>query len=173
VRLVPVPTPRARPYGIVVDAAGRPWLTEFGAPKLANVDPQSLVIEEVELPRPEARPRRLQITADGRVWYVDYAAGHLGRFDPKDGSFAEWLVPGGREARPYGMAVDDRGRVWFVETGAEPNRLVGFDPASERFFATATLESGGGSVRHMVFHAPTRALWFGTDANTIGRALVP
>jgi virginiamycin B lyase len=33
--------------------------------------------------------------------------------------------------------------------------------------------SGGGTVRHMVFDKSTRAIWFGTDNNTIGRALVP
>jgi virginiamycin B lyase len=29
------------------------------------------------------------------------------------------------------------------------------------------------AVRHRVFHAPSREIWFGTDANTIGRAKVP
>jgi hypothetical protein len=27
-------------------------------------------------------------------------------------------------------------------------------------------------VRHMMFHAGTSSIWFGTDANTIGRATV-
>jgi virginiamycin B lyase len=173
VRLAAIPTAKARPYGIVVDPRGRPWITEFGAPKLATIDPDTLAVEEVTLPRPEARPRRLQLTADGRVWYVDYAAGFLGRYDPRDRSFDEWPVPGGKESRPYGMAVDDRGRLWFVETGGDPNRLVGFDPASERFFSVTPIASGGGAVRHMVFHAPSRAIWFGTDSNTLGRARVP
>jgi virginiamycin B lyase len=173
VKLIAVPTPNARPYGIVVDGAGRPWLTLFGSPKLATVDPRTLALVEIELPRPEARPRRLAATADGAIWYVDYAAGFLGRYDPRTKAIREWPVPGGRDARPYAMAADDRGRLWLVETGAEPNRLMGFDPESERFFAVTPLASGGGSVRHMVFHAPTRALWFGTDANTIGRARLP
>ena len=65
-------------------------------------------------------------------------------------------------------------RVWFVETGPQPNRLVGFDPKTEKFFGeTPIAESGGLTVRHMVYHPGTKALWFGTDANTIGRALVP
>ena len=82
-------------------------------------------------------------------------------------------MPGGAQSRPYAMAVDDRARVWFVETGARPNRLVGFDPRTERFFSTSTIPSGAGSVRHMYFHKPTRQIWFGTDANTVGRAVVP
>jgi virginiamycin B lyase len=94
-------------------------------------------------------------------------------YDPDDASFEEWPVPGGRDARPYAMAADDRGRIWFVESGTDPNRVVGFDPETERFFGATPIPSGGGTVRHMVFHAPTRTLWFGTDANTIGRAHVP
>jgi virginiamycin B lyase len=173
VRLIALPTERARPYGIVVSPAGRPWLTEFGSNKLATVDPESLALREVELPRDDARPRRLALTSDGAVWYVDYATGYLGRLDPESGEIAEWPVPGGREARPYAMAADDRDRLWFVESGGEPNRLVGFDPKSEEFFAADDVPSGGGTVRHMVFHEPTRTLWFGTDTNTIARAKVP
>lgn len=173
VRVMAVASEGARPYGIVVDGDGQPWLTAFGTNRLARVDRQAMTLAEVELPRAEARPRRLAVTADQKVWYVDYAGGYLGRYDPASGAFAEWPVPGGGEARPYGMAADDRGRLWFVESGVEPNRLVGFDPAAERFFSITPIASGGGSVRHMVFHPPTRTLWFGTDANTIGRAQVP
>jgi virginiamycin B lyase len=173
VSLLDVPTARARPYGIVTTPAGRPWLVEFGSNKLATVDPESMELREVALPREDARPRRLALTSDGAVWYVDYAQGFLGRLDPESGDVREWPAPGGRESRPYGMAADDRDRLWFVETGPEPNRLVGFDPESEEFFAVAEIPSGGGTVRHMVFHEPTRTIWFGTDTNTIGRAKVP
>lgn len=68
------------------------------------------------------------------------------------------------------MAVDARDRLWFVETGSQPNRLVGFNPKTAEFFSIMEIPSGGGTVRHMFFHAPTRTLWFGTDANTIARA---
>jgi virginiamycin B lyase len=68
------------------------------------------------------------------------------------------------------MATDDRDRLWLAETGPRPNRLVAFDPATQTWTDSAPIPSGAGSVRHMVFHAPTTTLWFGTDANTIGRA---
>jgi virginiamycin B lyase len=71
------------------------------------------------------------------------------------------------------MALDGQGRIWLAETGVQPNRLVGFDPKSEKFFSnTPVAKSGAGTIRHMVYHSGTRALWFGTDANTIGRAVV-
>jgi virginiamycin B lyase len=63
--------------------------------------------------------------------------------------------------------------VWLAETGSQPNRLVVFDPHAGKFVQEIDVPSGGGSVRHMVFNAATRAVWFGTDNNTIGRALVP
>jgi virginiamycin B lyase len=174
VRLVPVPTSGARPYGIVLDSGGRPWVALFGTNKLATLDPVTLAIEEITLPRSGARPRRLQATSNGDVWYVDYSGGYLGRYrpsmsDPATGEVVEWPAPGGGTARPYGMAVDHRDRLWFVET-RNPNRLVGFNPATEEFFGITEIPSGGGTVRHMFFHEPLREIWFGTDANTIGRA---
>lgn len=172
-RLIPIPTPRARPYGLVVDRSGRPWFTEFGTNRIGTVDPGVFDLDELELPRAEARPRRLSLTSDGAVWYVDYAAGWLGRIDPATREVREWRAPGAEGARPYAMASDDRDRLWFVETGPAPNRLVGFDPATEEFFSVTPIPSGGGAVRHMVFHPPERVLWFGTDAGTVGRARLP
>lgn len=173
IELLPVPTPRALPYGITLDARQRPWFTEFGANRLGSVDPQTLTIQEVTLPRAEARPRRLAATSDGALWYVDYARGFLGRLDPAGGKITEWQVPGGEDARPYAMTVDDRDRLWFVETGRQPNRLVGFDPATSMFFSVTEIKSGGGTVRNMVYYQPEREIWFGTDASTIGRARIP
>jgi len=174
VRLVKVPTPRARPYGIMMDPAGRqPWVVLFGTNKIATVNPATFELTEFPLPRPEARPRRMAITSDGAVWYGDYAGGMLGRFDPRTKRVEEWPLPGGAGARPYAVTVDDQDRIWVVETGSQPNRFVGFDQGTKQFFSQTDVPSGGGTVRHMVFHAPTRAIWFGTDANTVGRAVLP
>jgi virginiamycin B lyase len=173
VELVRVPTERARPYGIVVANDGRPWFNEFGTNKIGTVDPQTMEPREFTLPAAEARGRRIELTRDGGVWYADYARGYIGRLDPASGEVREWATPGGPRSQPYAMAVDDRGRLWVVESGASPNRVLGFDPAAGEFFSSTPIASGGGTVRHMVFHAPTRELWFGTDTNTIGRARVP
>jgi len=170
VELIAVPTPRSRPYGIKIAADGTVWAVLFGTNKLASIDPQTMTLTEYEIPRPGARPRRLEITADGRIWYVDYAEGMLGAYDPANGGFEEWATPSGSGSRPYSMAVDGRNRIWLVETGVQPNRFIGFDPSTEAYFAASNVPSGGGSVRHMHYHAPTDTVWFGTDTNTIGRA---
>lgn len=174
VKLVASETERARPYGIIIDGDGRPWINLFGSNRIATIDPQTFALREIALDRADARTRRIAMTSDGRVWYVDYARGYLGAMDPETGAVVgEWVMPGGESSRPYAMAVDASDRIWFVETGANPNRFVGFDPASEEFFSNTAIPSGGGAVRHMVYHAPTNSIWFGTDAGTIGRATLP
>lgn len=173
VRLVDSPTAGSRPYGIVQAPDGAIWVAAFGTNKLLRVDERTMVVEEVALPRPEARPRRLHHTSDGRIWYGDYAAGKLGVYDPRARTFEEWDLPGGPGSRPYAMVVDERDRVWVFETGRSPNTVVGFDPRTKRFLESAAIPSGGGTVRHVVYHPPTRAIWFGTDVNTVGRAIIP
>jgi virginiamycin B lyase len=172
VELVAIPTPQSRPYGIVVDPDGRPWATLFGTSMLATVDPVTMTLGRIETPRADARIRRVGLTSDGGVWYVDYQQGYLGRYDPESGDIQEWEAPGARQSRPYAMAVDDADRIWFVETGLLPNRLVGFDPAREEFFSVTEIPSGGRSVRHMFYDRSTQTLWFGTDANTLGKAVL-
>lgn len=172
VDLIDVPTKRSRPYGIRLDGEGRPWIAQHGANIIGVVDPATMAYREIEVPRDGARPRRIDVTSDGAIWYVDYADGYLGRYDPDEKAFTEWLTPAGSGSRPYAMAVDDKDRVWFFETGPQPNRLVGFDSKTNQFFSSTEVKSGGGTVRHMVYHAETGTLWFGTDTNTIGRAKI-
>ncbi len=172
VTLLDVATPRSRPYGIVMDRQDRPWFNLFGTNKLGMVDPSTMRIREFTHPRAEARTRRLGFTTDGLLWYVDYAAGYVGRLDPSTGEFKDWAAPAGAQSRPYAMAVDHKDRIWFVETGIRPNRFVRFDPATETFAKFTEVPSGGGTVRHMVFDAATRSIWFGADTNTIGRLTV-
>jgi len=173
VDLVLVPTRLARPYGIVIDADGRPWATLFGSNKIATVDPSAMTLRQIETPNAASRIRRIVVTSDGAVWYVDYQQGALGRYDPATGDIREWPAPSAGGSRPYGMVVDDQDRIWFVETGPSPNRFVGFDTVSEAFVAETAIPSGGGSVRHMVYHPATQSVWFGTDTNMLGRALLP
>lgn len=172
VDLIKSKTPRSRPYGIKLAPDGSIWAALFGTNKLAHIDQNTLELDEIELPRTNARPRRLEVTADSRVWYVDYAEGMLGVYDPGSEQFTEWQLPQGESAAPYGMASDSSGKLWMVATGVQPNVFIGFDPASEEFFNATEVGSGGGTIRHMHYHAPSGAVWFGTDSNYIGRAIV-
>jgi len=179
VRLVEAPTVEggrsssSRPYGIKVDSKNRPWIVLFNTNKIATVDPETFELEIFDLPNEGARPRRLEIDSKDNIWYVDYSRGYLGRMDPGTGEVREWPNPGGEQSRPYGMAIDEYDRVWFVETGLDPNTFVGFDTETEEFMSVVEIESGGGAIRHMYYDAKTKSIWFGTDTNTVGRAVVP
>lgn len=172
IELVKATEQGSRPYGIWLDSNDRPWVNLFGTNKIATVDPKTMALREIALPRADARTRRIAIAPDDGVWYVDHDGGYLGRMDPKTGQVKEWATPGGSGSRPYAMTIDDQARLWFVETGVSPNQFVGFDPRTEKFFSVTPIPSGGGAVRHMVFHAPTQTIWFGTDTNNLGRAVI-
>jgi virginiamycin B lyase len=172
VNLIKTPTKNSRPYGIAVGPDGTLWVAAFAKPMLLRVDSKTMRINEVNLPRPETRPRRLEVSTDGRVWYVDYRGGKLGMYVPDTGKIREWAMPSGEKARPYGMEIDAEDRLWFVETGVQPNMFAGFDTKSETFLSSTAIPSGAKVVRHMAYHQETKTIWFGTDANTIGRALL-
>ncbi|MTI89242.1 MAG: lyase [Balneolaceae bacterium] len=169
--IIPVPTSRARPYGIIMDQDMKtPWIALFGTHKLATVDPATKQLREFELPDEGSRPRRLTQTSDGVIWYGDYSRGYLGSYNPNNREIKEWPLPSGTSSRPYAITVDDKDRVWLVETGVDPNMFVGFDTHTKEFIASEAIPSGGGTVRHMVFDAATQSIWFGTDTNYLGRA---
>src|SRR6266481_6004927 len=147
VKLVTSPTPKSRPYGMVVNSKGIPFIVEFGSNKIASIDPNTMEIREYVLPNAESRPRRIAITSDDVLWYSDYSRGYLGRFDPATGKMTEWASPGGPQSLPYGIAaVNDI--LWYSEAGVKPNTVVRFDPKSEKF-QTWAIPSGGGVVRNM------------------------
>jgi virginiamycin B lyase len=155
----------SNPYGIVLDPKGHPWVALSRTSMVATIDPGTLTVTRFSQGNEQARSRRIAVTADGMVWTGDGARGYLIRIDPGTKATKEWPVPGGAAARTYALARDDRERLWFSETGPD-KRLVGFDPKTEQFFATIPVS---GTIRHMFFDPNTKMLWFGTDANRIGR----
>ena len=162
----------SRPYGIVMDSHDRPWFDLFGTNKMGTID-ASGEIKTYTLPNERTRPRRIAITADDAVWYGDYTRGFLGRLDPRTGAVVEYPLPSGPASLPYAMTLDDRGRIWLAEVGVQPNRLVAFDPAKKAFTEAVTIASvAPNTIRHMTFDRASRQIWFGGDANMIGRVKV-
>jgi virginiamycin B lyase len=148
IRLKPSPTPHSQPYGIVVNRQGIPFFCEFGTNKLGGINPNTMEITEYLLAE-GARPRRLGIESGNLVYYTDFGRGYLGRLDASKGKIEEWPSPGGPESKPYGIAVTPDGVVWYSESGMRPNTIVRFDPKT-RAFASWSIASGGGTVRHIV-----------------------
>jgi virginiamycin B lyase len=141
------PSPHALPYGIVIASDGTPWFCEFGAGKLASIDPNSMTITEYNMP-PHARPRRLAITKDDVIYYTDYDRGYLGQFDTRTHKQQEWPSPGGANSAPYGIAITPDGMVWYSESEVQPNTLVRFNPSTHEF-SERQIPSGGGVVRNI------------------------
>jgi virginiamycin B lyase len=147
IKLVTAPTPRSRPYGIMVNSKGVPFVVLFGTNKIARIDPGTMEIREFALPDAKARPRRMAFTSDDVVWYTDYPRGYLGRLDPATGEVTEWQSPGGSKSQPYGI-VAPKDVIWYSESGTKPNTVVRFDPKT-RQFQTWAIPSGGYIVRKM------------------------
>jgi virginiamycin B lyase len=147
IKLVPSPTAGSRPYGIMINSKGIPFVVLYGTNKVTRVDPKTMAIHEYTLPDTKARPRRLAITSDDIVWYADFARGYLGRLDPVSGQVKEWASPGGPRSAPYGM-VSAKDVIWYSESGTKPNTVVRFDPKTQRF-QSWIIPSGGYIVRNM------------------------
>jgi virginiamycin B lyase len=161
---------RGRPYGIVLDGEGNPWVSLFNTPYVIRIDPRTMEPTRFSKATPESRSRRIEWTPggdQGHIWYVDEPRGYLGRIDPATGDVTEWQTPGGPGSRPYALTKDDRNRLWLSETGPE-KQLVGFDPRTQEFFSVNEVSH---NIRHMMFDQETGAMWFGTDANNVGRIL--
>jgi virginiamycin B lyase len=163
----------SRPYGIWIDSHDRPWFDLFGTNQIGTIDPKSGEFKAYTLPNERSRPRRIAITPDDAIWYGDYTRGYLGRLEPRTGAVKEYALPSGLGSLPYAMTVDDRGRIWLAETGIQPNRLVAFDPARQAFTESIPIAADrANTIRHMVFDKATRQIWFGGDANMVGRVKV-
>jgi virginiamycin B lyase len=147
IKLATSPTPKSRPYGLMINAQGIPVFVEFGSNKIATIDPKTLAIKEYPLPNADARPRRLAIGPDGMIWYADFARGTIGKLDLATGATKEWPSPSGPKSEPYGM-VFTKGAIWYNESGAKPNTIVRFDPGTEKFQSWA-IPGGGDIVRNM------------------------
>lgn len=173
VEKIVLPHKNMRPYGLVVGPDDRPWVAFMGDNAIGTVNPFTMELEVIKTPTEDSLIRRIGMSSDGRIWWGDNAMGHVGVYDPENQSMEQWPTPGGEAAGIYALAVDKQDRVWYVETGIQPNRFIGFDTKTEQFISIDEVPSGGITIRHMVFDDNSNAIWFATDANTIGKAVVP
>ncbi|MDA1080078.1 MAG: lyase [Gemmatimonadetes bacterium] len=166
---IPVGSQRrsTNPYGIVLDSKGRPWFNLFATNMIGTVDPVTFELKTYPLASDSTLNRRIAITSDDQIYYTDYRRGRLGHLDPKTGKVQDWALPGGPGSLPYGMIIDDQNRVWVAETGSQPNKLVGFDPKSNRFFSNTVIPGERNTVRHMFFDKKTKQIWWGMDSGKI------
>jgi virginiamycin B lyase len=167
----PIPAGSTRrsinPYGIVLDSKGRPWFNLFQSNLIGTIDPETFELKTYPLASDSTLNRRIAITSDDQIYYTDYRRGRLGHLDPKTGKVTDWALPGGPASLPYGMIIDDQNRVWVAETGSQPNKLVGFDPKSGKFFSNTVIPGERNTVRHMFFDKKTKQIWWAMDSGQV------
>jgi virginiamycin B lyase len=103
-------SPRDDPYGIAVGADGTAWATLRLGNQLLHITSDG-GMKAFDLPRPAAGPSDIAVGPDGSVWFIELRANRIGRL--KDGSFAEYSVPGDNPLLS-GLAVASDGAVWFA-----------------------------------------------------------
>ena len=172
IKLVTSPTEKSRPYGMALNSKNVVFIVEFGANKIMSISGADMQIKEYTLPDPGARPRRLVIGPDDKIWYSDFARGFLGLLDPATGAVKEWPSPSGPKSEPYGI-VFTKGAVWYSESGAKPNTMVRFDPASEKFQTWALPGPAGGDiVRNMDVTPEGNPVTANSLSNEVGLMIV-
>lgn len=70
--------PRAGPYAVTVDGAGRVWANEIDTDTVALLDPKTGKFRVFELPTAGAGIRKAVVDAAGRYWYMGSHNGRLG-----------------------------------------------------------------------------------------------
>jgi virginiamycin B lyase len=79
VKEYPMPAgPRAGPYTVVVDGAGRVWANEIDTDTVALLDPKTEKFRVFELPSKGVGIRKAIVDAEGRYWYMGSHNGKLG-----------------------------------------------------------------------------------------------
>src|SRR5919112_1933234 len=165
-----MPDPEARdPHTLVLDQKGDIWFTVQNSNFVGRLATKTGKVDLIKVATFNARPYGIKVDSKGRPWFNEFGSDKLAMIDPASLKIREYTLPNNK-ARGRRMAITSDDRVWLVETGTQPNRLVGFDPRTEKFFGITPIPSGGGTVRHMMFDARAGQIWFGTDNNTIWRA---
>jgi len=79
VKEYPMPAgPRAGPYAVAVDGAGRVWANEIDTDTVALFDPKTEKFRVFQLPSSGAGIRKSIVDAEGRFWYMGSHNGKLG-----------------------------------------------------------------------------------------------
>lgn len=110
------------PHGVIVDAAGRAWVTDSGLNAIVAVDASGLEVTSYPLPddRPNANLNTATIDGTGMVWFTGQG-GIYGRLDPNTGEMEVFDAPNGRG--PYGIATTPAGDVFYASLAGS---FVGF-----------------------------------------------
>ncbi|MEO5363004.1 MAG: hypothetical protein H7838_05205 [Magnetococcus sp. DMHC-8] len=121
------------PQAVVIDGAGRVWLTEKLGRNLLRFNPDDGQFTVYPLPEEwgAVGPSRLAVTRQGEIWFTvrrwvdaDSRVSLLGQFIPGPNQFRLHSLPDGMV--PEDLVVDNQGVIWFTHPDA--NSLQRFNP---------------------------------------------
>lgn len=140
-RMIPNPTPRGRPYGMLVDRNDKIWYAQFHGCIVTKFDPVTERFTEYPALTQPCMMRRFGLDSKDRIWYGLWAhgdgiRGKIGRLDTQTGRITEFTVPLDF-ANPYDVWVDVEDRVWI----SSDNHLIRFDESSGTFAYYPTVEA--------------------------------
>jgi len=160
-----MPRDETSPFALALAPDGAVFAGLRDSKSILRIDPEDFTTQEYPLTSPETEPRRLAISDDGMVWYADIDRGNLGRLNPQTGVVVEYESPSGPLSEPHGIATIGN-IVWYVEAGTNPNALVRFNPATERFQSWPL--SGFGVVRDLAATEDTNLAFAMGSLNRVG-----
>jgi virginiamycin B lyase len=101
------------PHGVILDAAGMPWLTDSGQNAIVRVDPKSRTVKSWPLPADTGYANLNTAIFDkaGIHWFTGQS-GYYGRLDPRTGDLKVFEAPKGRG--PYGIHATPDGTVYYA-----------------------------------------------------------
>lgn len=118
---------QSSPHGVILDAAGAPWLTDSGKNAIVRVDPKTRAVKSWPLPDGTGYANLNTAIFDqaGIHWFTGQS-GYYGRLDPKTGELKVFEAPGGRG--PYGIHATPDGTVYYASLAG--SHIARIDAAS-------------------------------------------
>ncbi len=140
-RLLANPTPRGRPYGMLVDRNDKIWYAQFHSCKVTRFDPVTQRFTEFPALSQPCMMRRFGLDSKDRIWYGLWSnskgrRGRIGRLDTRTGKIVEFTVPLDF-SNPYDVWPDGEDRVWI----SSDKHLIRFDPDTGKFTFYPVVES--------------------------------
>ena len=109
----PLPSPAARPFGIVTASDNNLWFTEEAANKIARYNAVTNVFTEFPLPAPNRFPDEIVQGSDGNLWFTEANNSRIGRMTTS-GMLTGEFPQGGLGGTPEGIAAGPDGKLWFI-----------------------------------------------------------
>ena len=135
-----IPQPQANPRAVEPGRDGKQWIALGGPQRVVGHDPRTGRWESHAI---GMYPHSIGVDSAGKIWFNGHFTRdpeQIGRVDPASGEVTTWTVPkhprvaGHWGPIPYELRVAPNGHIWMSEL--QGNRMVGFDPATEKFTVT-------------------------------------